>query len=202
MLSDLRQRIITKAGCFAGIIRRDDRGVAAVEFGLIVPIMFTLFIGSIEFSQAITVDRRVTQAASSTADLIARAPAEGMTTSEVDGQLKIIEELMRPYEVSRLSVTIFSVKAVMDGGTLKYKVDWSRDNTGAQPMARGTDYTGMPADLLAEGESVIVGHAKYNYAPLIFNHFIKSAFDLEEKFYLKPRNSSCVTLKPDNCVTS
>ena len=130
--------------------------------------MFTLFIGSVEFSQALTVDRRVTQSASSTADLIARAPAEGMTTGEVDGQLKIIEELMRPYEVSRLNVTIYSVKAVMDGGTLKYKVDWSRDNTGAQPMARGTDYTGHAGGSVGRGRKRSHRSRKIQLCPLDF----------------------------------
>ena len=42
-----------------GRLRRCNRGVAAVEFGMIVPIMFMLFVGAVEFSQAITVDRRV-----------------------------------------------------------------------------------------------------------------------------------------------
>ena len=40
---------------------------------MIVPIMSAMFIGAVEVSQAITVDRRVTQVASSTADLVARA---------------------------------------------------------------------------------------------------------------------------------
>ena len=47
--------------------------MAAIEFALIVPIMAVMFIGAVELSQAITVDRRVTQVASSTADLVARA---------------------------------------------------------------------------------------------------------------------------------
>jgi Flp pilus assembly protein TadG len=37
---------------------------------MIVPIMSVMFIGAVELSQAITVDRRVTQVASSTADLV------------------------------------------------------------------------------------------------------------------------------------
>ena len=47
--------------------------MAAVEFAFIVPIMGVMFIGAVELSQAIIVDRRVTQIASSTADLVARA---------------------------------------------------------------------------------------------------------------------------------
>ncbi len=202
MLVKLQMLAAAKAHSFAARLKRDDRGVAAVEFAMIVPVMFFLFVGSIEFSQALTVDRRVTQSASSSADLIARAPAEGLTEAEVDGHLRIVEQLMEPYSLSPLTVKIISVKAKMENNTLKYVVDWSRDNHGATPFAHNADYTAIPQGLLAAGESVIIAETKYNYSPLIFKYFITSAFDLEEKFYLKPRNSSCVTLKPNNCVTS
>ncbi len=185
-------------------LRRDTRGMAAVEFAMIVPIMFFLLVGAVEFSQALTVDRRVTQAASATADLIARAPSQGLTATQVDNELKIIEQLIEPYELSQLSVTIISVKATPVNGNpaaVTYVVDWSRDNRGSTPYARDATYSGIPNGLLVAGESVIVAEARYNYTPLVFSVFISSAFNLEEKFYLKPRNASCVHLKPVNCVT-
>ena len=67
-LSDLGAR----AGALLGRWRADASGMAAVEFAFIVPIMGVMFIGAVELSQAIIVDRRVTQIASSTADLVAR----------------------------------------------------------------------------------------------------------------------------------
>jgi len=185
-------------------LRRDTRGMAAVEFAMIVPIMFFLLVGAVEFSQALTVDRRVTQAASATADLIARAPSQGLTVTQVDNELKIIEQLIEPYELSQLTVRIVSVKATPVNGNpaaVNYVVDWSRDNRGGTPYAKDATYAGIPNGLLVAGESVIVAEARYNYTPLIFSVFIESAFDLEEKFYLKPRNASCVHLKPVNCVT-
>ena len=188
----------------AARLRGDDRGVAAVEFAMIVPIMFMLFVGSIEFSQALTVDRRVTQSASSTADLIARAPAEGLTEAEIDGHLRIIKELVRPYDLAPLRIEIYSVIARdAGGGNVIYRSDWSRNNSGGTPLARNAVYpnTAEVRNLLVTGESVIISRAIYNYTPLIFSYFIKSAFDLEEKFFLKPRNASCVHLKPVNCVT-
>ncbi|MFM9939634.1 MAG: TadE/TadG family type IV pilus assembly protein [Hyphomicrobiaceae bacterium] len=195
------------AETFTGLLARldrDDRGVAAIEFAMIVPIMFFLFVGAIEFSQALTVDRRVTQSASSTADLIARAPTSGLTAAQVDSQLKIIEQLVEPYDLSLLTVKIVSVKAQSVPGNpaaTNYVVDWSRDNRGGTPYPRNTNYAGIPAGLLSAGESVIVAEATYNYQPIIFKYFISSAFDLNEKFYLKPRNASCVHLSPINCVT-
>lgn len=184
-------------------LRRDTAGVAAVEFGFIVPIMFFLFVGTIEFSQALTVDRRLTLAASSTADLIAQADRAGLTEAQVDRDLKIIEQLIAPYELERLYVKVLSVIAQGTPGALnptEFRVDWSRDSQGGTPHPRGEDYQDIPNGLLVGGESVIVGEATYNYAPLIFSYFIESAFNMTERFYLKPRNVICVHLKPINCV--
>lgn len=190
-------------GIFARL-RRDTGGMAAIEFAMIVPIMFFLFVGTIEFSQALTVDRRLTQAASSTADLIARAPNSGLTAAQVDRDLKIIEQLIAPYELERLYVKVISVIAQGTPGNpsaLSYTVDWSRDNLAGTPHSRGDTYADIPQGLLVAGESVIVSEATYNYTPLVFNYFIQSAFNMTERFYLKPRNSSCVHLRPINCVT-
>ncbi|HRD76380.1 MAG TPA: hypothetical protein PK264_10625, partial [Hyphomicrobiaceae bacterium] len=65
----------------------------------------------------------------------------------------------------------------------------------------GAAYPHVPAGLLVAGEWVIVGEAVYNYTPLIFNYFITSAFNMEERFFLKPRQKSCVSLEPINCAT-
>ena len=198
-----RRRTNGRSGLFARL-RRDNSGLAAVEFGMIVPIMFFLFVGTIEFSQALTVDRRLTLAASSTADLIARAPNSGLTAQQVDRDLKIIEQLIAPYDLQRLYVKVMSVIAAGTPGNpnaLTYTIDWSRDNNGGTPHPRGEEYKDIPQGLLVSGESVIVSEARYNYTPLIINYFIESAFNMTGRFFLKPRNSSCVHLRPINCVT-
>ena len=183
-----------------GRLRRDHEGVAAVEFAFIVPIMFMMFIGCWEISQAVTIDRRVGQSASSSADLVARAPVAGLTTADVDGLMAIINQLMKPYNVAPLTVKIVSVKSVVAS---QFVVDWSRDNHGGTPYGRNSAYAGLPVmnpPFLAVGESVIVSEATYHYVPLVISYFV-STYDMSEKFYLKPRNSSCVNLLPISCVT-
>ena len=193
-LHDLLQKLTVNA-----------QGVAALEFAMIAPLMFMLFVGSVEFSQAITVDRRVTQSASVIADLIARAPSEGVAADQVDRDMSIVSQLIAPYDANALTVEVVSVKAQAapgNPGALNYVVDWSRDNRGGTPYARNSPAPfGMPQGLLVAGESTIVGRAFYNYTPLIFSYFIKEAFTMEEIFYLKPRNGSCVHLLPIHCVT-
>lgn len=182
-------------------IGQNTSGVAAVEFAMVVPVMFTLFVGTVEFSQALTVDRRVTISSSLTADLIARAPSTGLSTSDVDASMLIVEQIMPPYDTAPLTITIVSVLASSNGsGGLTYKVDWSRNNKGNTPYAHNAIYTSIPTGLLSAGESVIVAETVYAYNPLIFSYFITSTMNLREKFYLKPRNAACISLLPSNCT--
>ena len=85
-------------------LRRDIGGAAAIEFAFIVPLMVVMFIGTVELSQAITVDRRVNQVASSTGDLVARTNA--LTTSEMSAIMGVIEQLLNPYDSTPLKLTV------------------------------------------------------------------------------------------------
>lgn len=184
-------------GLFMARLARDKRGVAAIEFAMIVPIMFFLFIGAVEFSQALTVDRRVTQIASSTADLIARERT--ITSSQVEGVMTIIDFLMSPYDASRLKLTVLNVYSAIDNASIT-KVCWSHNhNGGTHTYTAGATYA-LPTGILEKGNSVIVAEVRYDYQPLIFNYFIQNTFVLEEKFYLKPRLSKSVEYDGTKCL--
>jgi Flp pilus assembly protein TadG len=189
----LRQGLIRPLRVF----RRREDGVAAVEFAMILPIMVFLFIGSVEFSQAITVDRRVTQIASTTADLVAREKT--LTTAQLTGIFGIINHLVRPYDASRLKITVVNVKADPTN-VANTTVCWSQNhaNGGVNTYSPGQTYP-LPTGIVEAGNSVVIAQVSYNYQPLIFNYFIESAFSLEEIFYLKPRLSSYVKYNDGNC---
>jgi Flp pilus assembly protein TadG len=104
MMRNLRLRVAAYARHWSKV----DHGIAATEFALIVPIMFVMFVGAVEMSQAITVDRRVSQVSSSTADLVARAENE-IQYSEIVDIMKIGAYLLSPYSTSPLQVTIRNV---------------------------------------------------------------------------------------------
>ena len=164
---------------------------------MVLPLMFLLFVGSVEFSQAITVDRRVTQVASSTADLIARE--KSVTTSDVQGVMQIINELMEPYDPNKLKVTVLNVYSAMDNAA-NTKVCWSYNhNGGTATYSAGQAYT-LPTGIVEAGASVIITEVSYLYEPLIFHYFITSAISLDEKFYLKPRLSKSVQYNSTKCL--
>ena len=51
----------------------DRRGVAAIEFAMIVPIMLVMFFGTVEFSSGVAVDRKVTLMARTLSDLTSQS---------------------------------------------------------------------------------------------------------------------------------
>lgn len=182
-------------------------GIAAVEFAFIVPIMLCLFIGVVELSQAITIDRRVSHVTSSTADLVARQRT--IDNAALGTYMQIVDNLLSPYSATPMKLTIASIYNTTSTPA-QPKVCWVyQHNGGANTgVTQGANYAGLPANLLdaAGGTSVVMVEASYLYVPVMFfsnssirvqgaqvSSFIGSAgITLSEKFYLKPRLSSSV----------
>ena len=80
-----------KLQLIASRFRHEKQGVAALEFAFIAPILLIVFLGSVEFSQALTLDRRVTTIASSTADLVAQS--DSISTADLN-DIALIERFI------------------------------------------------------------------------------------------------------------
>ena len=100
--STLKQKLLARFGRAA----QDERGISAVEFALILPIMISMYLGAVEFGHALTIDRRVTSVASSAADL-----AEGSSASRVPLRFRSAYKSTLGWPVSIPSNTMFSSKS-------------------------------------------------------------------------------------------
>lgn len=183
--------------------RRDEKGVAAVEFALILPIMAIMFIGAVEMSWAVGVDRRVSQVAGATGDLVARVN-QNIPQAEVNDIMKIGSYLMYPFEEPPLKITMSIVTSDVNDATkttLRWQCAYDASKPSASrlecncPVAPKPDYT-VPANLMGKNEGLVVADVQYKYKPLIltFDFFMKGAaptaggiYTLKEKLYLKPR---------------
>lgn len=182
---------------------KDDGGVAAVEFALILPIMAVMFIGAVEMSWAVGVDRRVSQVAGATGDLVARVN-QNIKKSEVVDIMKIGSYLMYPFDEPPLKVTTSIITSDVSDATKTTKrwecvfdasLPSSNQVTCTCPVAPKPAYT-VPANLMGKNEGLVVSDVQYKYKPLIltFDFFMKGAapgaggiYTLKEKLYLKPR---------------
>lgn len=174
-----------------GILRRflvADRAAAAVEFALILPALLTLYLGSVELSSAISVDKRVATVSGSLGDLVARADSS-ITVSTVNDYFLAASATMAPYDSSGVKQVVTSVRVNLDGSTT---VMWSQPYNGANDHADGSTYD-LPSDLKNLVTSnytsvgyVVVAEAQLSYTPLI-GYFFQNAFTLYHEYFFLPR---------------
>ena len=169
---------------FAALIerwRRDTRGVAAVEFALILPIMLMLYVGCIEASVLITMDRKVQSVAGSVGDLVARSD-DTISANLLNDYFQAASGILSPYPSETLKQVVTSVEIRLDGTT---RVDWSRGFNGGTARTTNASYS-LPAEIkdIARGRYVIVAEASTSFQPLLGVVFTQSIPLYRESFFM------------------
>ncbi len=178
---------------FASRLRRfalADRAIAATEFALLVPFMLTLYMGSIELSTVVTVDRKVSVVASSLGDLVAREKNSTFVLTSLNDYFVAAQSTMSPYPTDALKQVVTNVWIDSLGVP---KVQWSRGHNGATTHAVNSDYP-LPDELLgivSNGDCVVVAEAQISYTPLM-GYFFEDAFTLYQEFFFLPRHEECL----------
>lgn len=186
---------------------RDRSGIAAVEFGLIAPVLLIMLIGVVEVTRAVSIDRRFGQVTSMVADLISREE-DGVSTTDLEGDENgagiygIVEHIMGVWGTDTLKLNIYPVRATnVDRNDIKiYVGPNARPSFGTTATKTiCTAYTGLTTNLLDLGGSAIVVEGEYGYTPLLAQGIL-SAQTWKDRAVLAPRNG-CVWFggTSDNC---
>lgn len=158
---------------------RDVRGVSAIEFALILPVMVTLYLGGVELSNMAIVHRKAVQVASTAADLVAQDTQ--ISNAEMADIFTALNAILAPFDPSRATIRITSLTA--DSSNIA-RVDWS-DAQGTSVRGTGSTVT-LPAGLITSGLSVVMAEVTYSYEA-DYGIFTSEPSVITETFYLKPR---------------
>lgn len=155
----------------------DERGVAAVEFALIAPLLITLYAGLAEMCQAYMAQKRTGHVASQIADIVAQTDV--VTRDEIADVFAIGALVLNPFPSTPLTMRVTAVTRGSDGVA---RVAWSR----GQGMTARSGTVPVPAGLIANGESIILSEANYAYrSPLAT--FLPGTTNFASTYYLRPR---------------
>jgi Flp pilus assembly protein TadG len=174
-------------------------GLAAVEFALILPIMVVLWIGGVEVTQALSVDRKLNNLASAVGDLTARR--KKLSVAQVGEIFDIAPGAMFPYSTTGLQMRLTAVAIDSDGDAT---VDWSQANAATTPYSVGDDMNALvPANLRTAGGSssqIIMAEVSYTYTPAV-GYVITGGLNLDDRMFFVPRLTNtvllCTSLNPD-----
>lgn len=177
-------------------VRQAERGVSAVEFALIAPLMALMLFGASEVSQAVSVDRKVTLAASTLGDLAAQT--DRVSCTDLAQIANVTRGVFAPYTATTPSLVVGSI--ALQAGTPK--VEWSQeiDGTGGCANVNNShslkvgNTVAVDTALFATNGGVVVGEVTLQYTSL-GTSFMANTTTLRERFYFRPRKSAklCLT---------
>jgi Flp pilus assembly protein TadG len=179
----------------------DVRGIAAVEFAFIAPILLVMLVGAVEITRAVSIDRRLSVVTNMIADLVARETK--LTGDDVEAIYDIAEQVMAPFDASDLKLSIIPVMSAADNAsnTLVYPSTANRPSYNGGDLPAKCQAYALTAGILQKNESVIVVESSYAFKPL-FLGYVMNAADWTEKAFAKPRKALCVAFDGDTCTSS
>jgi len=159
---------------------RDRRGVSAVEFALIAPVMIALYFGSVEVSDAVSVDRKVSLTAAALANLSSQVTT--ISASEMTNILDASSAIIAPYDASKLKMT---VTCIAIDANRNARVKWSVTRNGSSNSGTAT----LPSALLVANTQILLAEAGYAYQPTV-GYTITGTLNLSDKMYMTPRQTA------------
>jgi len=186
-------KIWWKARCSARQFRTDTRAIAATEFAVIVPLMLVMFFGTVEFSSAVAIDRKVTLMARTLSDLTSQSTS--VADTDMTNFFNASTGIMTPY-ASALALSTIS-ELYVDPTTKVARVQWSK---GSAARTQGTTVS-IPTTLAIGGTYLIFSEVSYTYTPSV-GFVLKSGIPLNDVAYTRPRQSLCVFYSPSTACTT
>jgi Flp pilus assembly protein TadG len=171
--------------------RRSTRGVAAIEFAAILPVLAIIFLATFDGGRALATYMKVrsaTYALGSITNQYATIQATDMTS--ILGASSVV---MAPYNGTSPVVTVSQIKIT---SATNATVEWSASQGGT---AR-TVVPSMPSALTTSSTYpvyLIFAEVSYAYTPL-FGFFASGGITFKDNLFVTPRSVSCITYIPSS----
>jgi Flp pilus assembly protein TadG len=168
---------------------RDTRGIAAIEMSFIMPVLLILYFGLVDLTSMISMNRKVTYAASVVADLVTQNETT-VTAADITDYLNAAEMVMKPTPVSGVRIEVYQYHKT--GSAISSQ--WNETSVTGTSCGGAPSTSGM-TDLMTDGNDVIVARVCMTYTPYIATFLGKhvlgaTSFTLSEQIALRPRQSA------------
>ena len=171
---------------------RETKGVAAIEVAFIMPFMLLLYFGLFDLTALITMNRKVTYAASVVADLVAQNKTS-VLKSDITNYFKASEMVMSPMPVASVRVEVFGFRKT--GTTIAQF--WKSDNGQGSSCGAAPAVTAMDP-LMVSGNDLVVSRVCTTYTPTVVsflgsNILGSATFAVGESITERPRSTLALT---------
>jgi Flp pilus assembly protein TadG len=157
----------------------DRRGLAALEFALIAPILVMAYLATAEASLALMAQCKLSLSASIAADLASHSATINVQT--VNGIFAATTAVLDPFDATTLTQRLTGI--VVDAAGVA-RVEWSV-GAGMAALATGSEVA-LPAILVAADEGIVMAETSLDYAsPMAFT--LPGTRQFSETHFVYPR---------------
>ena len=176
-------------------LARDQRGMAVVEFALLLPTLLTLFIGSYEAASLMLADQKLEAAAETAADLVAQTVVNTvLQSSDFTNISNAVTQVMTPFDTSGTKLKIAYASITYSTGTAV--IDWHKEVNSAPAISlahlpNGATTGNLGTAATGSSDSLIVVQVTYSYSSPL-SYVLNTAYTLSEAAMNRPRYVNCV----------
>lgn len=178
----------TKSLRYFRMFQKDEKGLSAIEFAMLAPVMASMALGAYEISDALKAYRRSANVGSTIGDLTTQATS--ITDNEMNEIFNAGKAVIAPLDVSKLHMKIFSIEFDNDGNPI---VAW------AEEEGWDTDPAGclanIPEAVQIPNRSVVCSESKYDYVSVL-EYFFSGVNEFDDRYYLVPRKTISIQRVP------
>ena len=174
------------------------RGVAAIEFAIILPVLLLMLLATFDAGRAIAIYMKVRSAAYTLAAITNQysttAPIQSTDMQAITGATSAV---LAPYPSAQAVVTITQIKQT---NASQATVSWSYSLNGTA-YGTGATWSRLPSGLTTNNACtgypcyLIFAEVSYQYTPS-FGYFILGTLTFSDNLYATPRSSTCIPYVP------
>jgi Flp pilus assembly protein TadG len=167
------------------------RGVAAIEFAMIAPVLAVMFLGTFDGARAIATYMKMRSATFALAAITNQYST--IQSSDMATIVGATSAIMAPYSSSPITITISQITISNKGVAT---ISWSYSQ-GGTARAQGSSIT-LPATALdVNGSYLILAEVSYKFTPM-FGYFSAGNITFSDNLYVTPRVSNCINYPPQS----
>lgn len=162
---------------------KSTRGIAAVEFAMVLPVLAMLFLASFDGGRALAIYMKVRTASYTLAAITNQYPSIGDSTMSTI--FAATADVLAPYPNGPLALTVSGISIDANKNAT---VSWSSTQGGVALVKAPT----LPTNLAVPNSFLVYSQVTYTYTPM-FGYFNKGAgISLSDSIYMTPRNSPSI----------
>jgi Flp pilus assembly protein TadG len=181
------KNLVMRLRCGVARFVADCRGMSAVEFALLLPVMLILYLGSAEISMAVATYRLVDLTANTVTNLITQYTTISKSTQMPD-ILDAATQVMYPNTPADVQVVVSLVSIDKNGNAT---IAWSQTLNGtARPAGQAIS---VPALLDIPNTNVVLGEVTFPYTAAV-DFLNLGTYNLFSSIFMVPRAATTINL--------